>query len=86
MANNNFEIRMFDNEYICFPYKSIIICNNNIKDAILNNKVMLEVSEPYIIITNNEFDDDKVEILEDASIADCLSLYKSKPAFGGIIV
>ena len=86
MANNTFEIKMFDDEYVCFSYKSIIVCNKNIKNAILNNQVELEAPSPYIIVTNEDFSDDKVEILEDASFADCLSLYKSKPAFGGVIV
>ena len=27
MANNTFEIRMFDDECVCFPYKSIVVCN-----------------------------------------------------------
>ena len=37
-------------------------------------------------MTNNKFTDEQIEILEDASIADCLNLYKSKPAFGGILI
>ena len=83
---NNLEIKMFDNEIICCPYKSIIVCNNTIKEAILNNQVKLDVVEPYIIVTNNEFTDEQVEILEDANFANCLSLYKSRPVFGGIII
>ena len=51
MANNTFEIKMFDDEYVCFSYKSIIVCNKNIKNAILNNQVELEAPSPYIIVT-----------------------------------
>ena len=83
---NKFEIRMFDDEYICFPYKSIIVCNNNIKNAILNNQVKLEAPEPYVIITNNHLTDEQVNILEEASIADCLNYIKSRPVFGGLII
>ena len=83
---NKFEIKMFDDESICFPYKSIIVCNNNIKNAILNNQVKLEAQEPYVIITNNKLTDEQVNMIENASIADCLSYIKARPVFGGIIV
>ena len=86
MVNNKFEMAMFNGESICFPYKSIIVCNKTIKEAILNDQVELEAPIPYLIITNDEFTDEEIDILEDASIADCLSYTKSKPAFGGIIV
>ena len=85
MTGNKFEMNTFDGQSISFPYKSIIVCNNTIKEAILDNKVELEAPIPYIIITNDEFTDEEVNILEDASIADCLSYIKSKPAFGGIL-
>lgn len=66
-------------------YRSIIVCNKTIKDAIINNKVELDVLEPYIVVTNDKFADDQIEILEDASINDCLQLYNFKPAFGGAL-
>ena len=67
-------------------YKSIIVCNKTIKHAIINNKVELDVLEPYIIVTNDKFSDDQIEILEEASVNDCLQLYNFKPAFGGVII
>ena len=84
--SNVFEMKMFDNESICFKYNTIIICNNTIKEAILDNKVKLDVLAPYIIVTNNNLSDEQMDILENASIADCLNYIKSKPVFGGVIV
>lgn len=86
MTKNKFEIKMLDDRSICFEYKSIIVCNNNIKDAILNGSVEIEAPTPYIIMTNSIFTDEQVEILEDASIGDCLSLYNSRPAFVGMLL
>ena len=83
---NKFEISMFNSESICFKFKSIIICNKYIKDCLLNGELEMEVKEPYVIVTNNELTDEQIEILEDASIADCLKHIKSKPSFGGILV
>lgn len=83
---NKFEMSTFDGESICFEFKSIIVCNKNIKDALLKGYVEIEAPTPYIIITNDKFTDEEVEVLEDASIADCLKLYKSEPAFGGVLV
>ena len=86
LSKNKFEMHTFNGESICFEFKSIIVCNKNIKDAILKGYVELDVPTPYIIITNSTFTDEQVEILEDASIADCLKLYKSEPSFGGILI
>ena len=86
MKNNKFEMNMFNDECICFPYKSIIVCNKNIKNVIMENRLDLEVNEPYIIITNNSFTDEEIEVLEDASIADCIARYKIQPSFGGIMI
>ena len=88
MTNHNFEMKMFGTDSICcIPYNSIIICNNNIKNAIINNQLEdFEVKEPYIIMTNNTFNDEQIEILEDASIADYLSWFKIHPSFGGILI
>ena len=86
MMSNVFEIKTFDGESICFEYNNIIICNNNIKEALMNNKVEIDVEKPYIVITNNNLSDDQIDILENASIADCFEYIKAKPAFGGIIV
>lgn len=83
---NKFEMKTFDGESICFEFKSIIVCNKNIKEALLNGYVEIEAPTPYIIMTNDKFTDEEVEVLEDASIADCLRLYKSEPAFGGLLV
>lgn len=83
---NKFEMRMFDGASICFEFSSIVVCNNNIKDHILKGYVEMEAPKPFIIITNNKFTDEEVEILEDATIADCLSLYKLQPAFGGVLI
>ncbi len=86
MNNNKFEIKMFDGESICFPYESIIVCNKSNKDSILNKTIKVEAPTPYIIITNDSLSNDEINILEDASIGDCLSHFKSRPAFGGILV
>lgn len=86
MTKNRFEMNTFFGETICFNFSSIIVCNKNIKEELLNGRVDIEAPKPYIIVTNNEFTDEQVEILEDASIADCLRLYKSEPAFGGLLV
>lgn len=83
---NKFEMSTFDGESICFEFNSIIVCNRNIKEAILQKRVEIEAPKPYIIVTNNDFTDEEVEVLEDASIADCLRLYKHQPAFGGVLV
>lgn len=83
---NKFEMYMFDGNSVCFEFKSIIVCNNKIKEDILCGYVKIEAPKPYIIMTNNDFTDEQVEILEDASFADCLNLYKTKPSFGGVIV
>lgn len=86
MANNKFEMRTFDGELICFEFKSIIVCNKNIKEALLKGYIKIEAPIPYIIMTDSKLSDDEIEILEDASIADCLNLHKAEPAFGGILV
>lgn len=86
MANNIFEMNMFDGQSLCFKFKSIIVCNKNIKDALLSGNVAIEAPVPYVIITDDRLSDEEVEILEDASIADCLKLNKAQPAFGGILV
>jgi hypothetical protein len=86
MQNNKFEIDLFDGKNICFQFKSIVICNKDIKDNILAGKVEVTAPAPYIIITNDRLNDDEMEILEDASIADALSYVKAKPAFGGVLI
>ena len=83
---NKFEMNTFDGESICFEFNSIIVCNRNIKQQILNGCVKIECLKPFIIMTNDKFTDEEVEVLEDASIADCLSLYKHQPAFGGVLI
>lgn len=82
---NKFEMYMFDGNSVCFEFNSIVVCNNKIKEDLLDGHIVLEAPKPFIIVTNNEFTDEQVEILEDASFADCMMLYKTKPAFGGII-
>ena len=83
---NKFEMNMFDGRSICFKFNSIIVCNNNIKEALLNGHVKIEAPSPYIIITDDRLCDTEIEILQDASIADCLKLNRAQPAFGGILV
>lgn len=83
---NKFEMNMFDGQSIYFEFNSIIICNKNIKEALLNGYVEIEARKPYVIITDDRLSDEEIEILEDASIADCLRLNKAQPAFGGILV
>lgn len=83
---NKFEMNTFDGECIYFEFKSIIVCNKAIKEAILNGYVEIVAPAPFIIMTNSNFTDEQVEVLEDASIADCLKYIKSEPAFGGILV
>ncbi len=83
---HKFKMGMFDGESIAFPYKSIIVCNKNIMDRILNNEIKVEAPIPYIIFTDDKLTDEEVNILEDASIGDCLNLYKNRPAFGGILL
>ena len=82
---NIFQMNLFNGESVCFEFKSIIICNNNIKEALLAGNVEIEAPTPYIIITNNNLSDEEINILEDASIADCLSYMKIQPSFGGIL-
>lgn len=83
---NKFEMSMFDGESICFEFNSIVLCNKNIKEQLLKGCVEITAPTPYIIITNNKFNDDEIEVLEDASIGDALSYVKAAPAFGGVIV
>lgn len=83
---NKFEMRTFDNECICFEFNSIIVCNKKNKEALLEGYIEIEAPKPYIIITDDKLGDDEVEILEDASIADCLQFHKSLPAFGGLLM
>ena len=83
---NKFEMNTFDGTSICFEYNSIIICNKNTKEALLEGYIEIEAPTPYIIITNNKLPDNQVDVLEDASIGDCLNYLKSTPAFGGILV
>ena len=85
MVDRNFEMTMFNGETIYFDFKSIVVCNKNIKEALVKGYVEIEAPKPYIIITNSNFTDEQVEVLEDASIADCLKLYKFEPAFGGVL-
>lgn len=82
---NKFEMNTFDGESICFEFNSIVVCNKKIKDHILSGYIEIEAPKPFIIMTNNEFSDEEVEVLEDASVADCLRLHKSEPAFGGTL-
>ena len=84
--NNVFNLALFDNQLLCFEFKSVIICNKDIKDNILAGKVEITAPVPYIILTNDELDDNEMEVLEDASIADALSYVKAKPAFGGVLI
>ena len=84
--DRNFEIKMFNGEVLYFEFKSIVVCNKNIKEALEKGYVEIEAPKPFIIITNSNFTDEQVEILEDASIADCLKLYKFEPAFGGVLM
>ena len=83
---NKFEMNMFDGECLCFEFNSIVVCNKNLKESLLAGYVEIDAPKPYVIITDNRLNDDEVEILEDASIADCLSLNKAQPAFGGLLV
>lgn len=83
---NKFEMNTFDGESICFEFNSIVVCNKKIKEYLLEGYVEINAPTPYIIMTNDKFTDEEVEILEDASIADCLRLHKAEPAFGGILV
>ena len=85
MSRHRLEINTFNGENVTVTYKTIIICNKNIKEAFLSGKIKIQAEEPYIIITNNKFADDKVDVLEDATITECLKLYKMKPLFGGIV-
>ena len=86
MQKNKFEMNMFDGRSICFEFNSIIVCNDNIKQSLLKGYLELEAPKPYIIITDNSYSDEEVDILEDASIGDCLMLHKAQPAFGGILI
>lgn len=86
MVSNKFEMNMFDGECICFEFKSIIVCNKCTKEAILEGYLEIEAPMPYIIITSDRYSDDEAEVLEDASIGDCLKYLKLEPAFGGILV
>lgn len=86
VVNKTFEMNTFDGEVICFEFESIVVCNKNIKDALLKGYVEIKANKPYLIITNDKLNDDEVEILEDASIADALRYTRSQPAFGGLIV
>lgn len=86
MVSNLFEMNMFDGQSLCFTFNSIIVCNKNIKDALLSGNVEIDAPTPYVIITDDRLSDEEVEILEDASIADCLKLNQAQPAFGGIII
>lgn len=83
---NKFEMYTFGGESICFEFQSIIVCNKKIKEDLLSGYIVLDAPKPYVIMTNDEFSDEEVEILEDASIADCLKLHDLKPAFGGVLV
>lgn len=86
MAKNSIEIHLADKETIYMEYKYIIICNNTIKQAILNNQVKLDnVEKPYVIITNKNFKDDEIHILEDVGIEECLLKYGYKIGYGGSI-
>lgn len=83
---NKFEMHTFDGESIYFEFNSIIVCNSNIKEQIIKGNADIGAPKPFIIMTNDKFSDEEVEVLEDASIADCLKLYKHQPAFGGVLV
>lgn len=84
--SNKFEMKTFDGESIYFEFNSIIVCNNNIKEQLSEGCIELDVPTPYIIITNNNLTDEEIEILTDATIADCLRYTKAMPAFGGVLV
>ena len=83
---NKFEIAMFGGESICFEYASIVVCNGKIKKALIDGRLDIGAPKPFIIVTNLKFTDDEIEILEDASIADCLNLYKLMPSYGGLLI
>lgn len=86
MQDNKFELQMFDGVSICFSYKSVVVCNKHIKEQLLNGNVDIIAPQPYIIMTNDKMTDDEIEILEDASVGDCISYIQATPVFGGIIV
>ena len=86
MINHKFEMHMFDGECICFEFASVIVCNKNTKEALLDGYIEIEAPKPYIIMTSDRYNDNEVEILEDASIGDALNYTKTQPAFGGILV
>ena len=83
---NKFEMGMFDGSSIYFEYKSIVVCNKKIKEDLINGKLNIYAPRPFIIITNNRLANNEIEVLEDASIADCLNLYKAMPVFGGLLI
>ena len=86
VVDRNFEMKLFNGETLYFEFESIVVCNKNIKEALENGYLEIDAPKPFVIITNSNFTDEEVVILEEASIADCLKLYKFEPAFGGVLM
>lgn len=65
--NNLFELNLVDNgnsHALNIEYKAIVICNDNNKVKLLRGDNRMDFLEPYIILTNNDYPNDRIDTLK----------------------